>query len=443
MLLLPGLDPDWKTCPASFRAVCSVRVTNRRHFLGVLGAFGLGAVGVGGWKYWPEQGLINPCLSNLPRTAIHHPLMQSVWAGLDPAQVWDSHVHLAGGGDSSNGTWYSPDMDSLWHPLLRLQKLFYMNAACVNETPHKLDASYVARMLNLIESMPAGFKALLFAFDLFHDEAGKADKNRSIFYIPNQYAAQVAHAHPAAFEWAASIHPYRADCVEALQLAVREGARAVKWLPSAMGIDPLSSRCDLFYEALAAADVPIISHAGRELAVQGGNPDFGNPLRLRRAMDHGVRVVIAHCASDGDDQDIDEGPNGPRVRSYKLFARMMDEPRYADKLHADISALTQFNRAWALKAVLQRADWHPRLLNGSDYPLPGVMPLFSATDMANMGLLDPAAVPLLQEIRTHNPLLFDFSLKRLLRFEQHQFPSSVFETRRFFERKITRHQAIL
>ena len=160
-------------------------------------------------------------------------------------------------------------------------------------------------------------------------------------------------------------------------------------------------------------------------------------------MDHGVRVVIAHCASDGDDRDIDQGPNGPRVRSYKLFARMMDEPRYADKLHADISALTQFNRAWALKAVLQRADWHPRLLNGSDYPLPGVMPLFSATDMANMGLLDPAAVPLLQEIRTHNPLLFDFSLKRLLRFDQHQFPSSVFETRRFFERKITRHQGIL
>jgi len=113
----------------------------------------------------------------------------------------------------------------------------------------------------------------------------------------------------------------------------------------------------------------------------------------------------------------------------------MDEPRYADKLHGDISALTQLNRAWALKAVLQRADWHPRLLNGSDYPLPGIMPLFSVGDMADMGLLDPAAVPLLQEVRTHNPLLFDFALKRLLRAGQTQFPSSVFETRRFFERK--------
>lgn len=408
---------------------------NRRQFLGALGAFGLAGGAAGGWKYWPEQGWSNPCLADLPESVARHPLMQAVWAGLDPAQVWDCHVHLVGGGDPANGAWFSPAMDSLRHPLLRLQKSFYMDAGRVHESPGQLDASYVARMLDLVKGMRPGFKALLLAFDWFHDENGQPDRNRSIFHIPNRYAAQVAHAHPGAFEWAASIHPYRADCVEALQEAVQGGARAIKWLLSAMGINPLSPLCDRFYEALAAADLPIISHAGRELAVQGGDQDFGNPLRLRRAMDHGVRVVVAHCASDGDDQDTDRGANGPRVKSFELFARLMDEPPYADKLHADISALTQLNRSWALKAVLQRADWHPRLLNGSDYPLPGVMPLFSATDMANMGLLDSAAVPLLQEIRAHNPLLFDFALKRLLRFGQHRFPASVFETRRFFERK--------
>jgi mannonate dehydratase len=410
---------------------------NRRQFLHSVSAFGLVAGVAGGWKYWPEQGLINPCLADLPESVVHHPLMQSVWAGVDPAQVWDCHVHLVGVGDSGSGAWFSPSMDSLWHPLLRLQKLFYMNAGCVHEAPGQLDQSYVARMLNLVEGMRPGFKAMLFAFDWFHDENGLPDHNRSIFHIPDRYASQVAHHHPEAFEWVASIHPYRADGVDALQSALHDGARAVKWLPSAMGIDPLSPKCDRFYEALAAADMPIISHAGRELAVQGGNQDFGNPLRLRRAMDHGVRVVIAHCASDGDDQDIDQGENGPRVKSYTLFVRLMDEPRYKDKLYADISALTQFNRAWALTEVLQRDDWHSRLLNGSDYPLPGVMPLFSTTDMMNKGLLDASAVPVLQEIRSHNPLLFDFALKRLLRLGEHQFPPSVFETRRFFERKST------
>lgn len=408
---------------------------NRRQFLGALGVFGLADAAFGGWKYWPEQGFTNPCLSPLPESVTQHPLLQTIWTGLDPAQVWDCHVHLVGGGDPASEAWFSPNMDSTWHPLLKVQKKFYMNASCVDEAPGQLDRSYVARLLSLVEGMKPGFKTMLFAFDWFHDENGQPDRSRSIFHIPDHYAAQVAHRHPGAFEWAASIHPYRADCVKALQSAVSEGARAIKWLPPAMGIDPLSPRCDRFYAALASLDVPIISHAGRELAVQGGNPDFGNPLRLRRAMDHGVRVVIAHCASDGDDQDIDQGANGPRVRSYELFARLMDEPRYADKLFADISALTQFNRAWALKSVMQRKDWHPRLLNGSDYPLPGVMPLFSASDMADMGLLDPAAVPLLQAIRSHNPLLFDFALKRLLRLNQTQFPASVFETRRFFERK--------
>lgn len=396
---------------------------------------GLGAGGVGAWRYWPEQGWVNPCSGHLPDRLRDHPLLQEVWRGLDASQVWDGHVHLVGEGDGGDGAWISPAMDSLWHPVLRMQKAFYMNAACVKDVPGQLDRNYVARLTHLVEDMKPGFKVLLYAFDWYHDEHGRADRERSIFHIPNPYAAAVAHSHPESFEWAASIHPYRADCVDALHAAAQQGARAVKWLPSAMGIDPLSARCDRFYEALAASDMPIISHAGRELAVQGGNQDFGNPLRLRRALDHGVRVVVAHCASDGDDHDIDQGAKGPRVRSFTLFARLMDEPRYMGKLYADISALTQLNRMWALKSVLRRGDWHPRLLNGSDYPLPGIMPLFSVTDMLHRELLDPDAVPFLQAIRAHNSLLFDFSLKRLLRFEKTRFPSSVFETRRFFERK--------
>lgn len=62
----------------------------------------------------------------------------------------------------------------------------------------------------------------------------------------------------------------------------------------------------------------------------------------------------------------------------------------------------------------------------------GMMPLFLVVGMAEF---DPAAVPLLQDVRAHNPLLFDFALKRLLTEVQQQFPSGVFEARRFFERK--------
>ena len=211
----------------------------------------------------------------------------------------------------------------------------------------------------------------------------------------------------------------------------------MKWLPPAMGIDPSSPLCDRFYAALAAAGLPLISHAGDEKAVHGGDQQaFGNPLLLRRALDHGVRVVVAHCASLGSAVDLDQGESAPQVACFDLFARLMGEARYEKLLFADISALTQRNRSEEiLRVLIERSEWHPRLLNGSDYPLPGIVPLISPADFAARGLLPPSAVVVLELVRQHNPLLFDFVLKRHLSSRGQRFAPTIFETRAFFERK--------
>jgi mannonate dehydratase len=65
--------------------------------------------------------------------------------------------------------------------------------------------------------------------------------------------------------------------------------------------------------------------------------------------------------------------------------------------------------------VLERSDWHARLLHGSDYPLPGIGPLYSLGALVREQLLDPALLPPLNALRARNPLLFDFALKRSLR----------------------------
>ena len=181
--------------------------------------------------------------------------------------------------------------------------------------------------------------------------------------------------------------------------------------------------------------MPLITHSGLERAVISGySQDLGNPLRLRRALAAGVRVVVAHCASMGTDRDLDRGPGGPQVPSFELFARLMEDARYDGRLYGDISAMPQVNRALpALARIVERTDWHPRLLNGSDYPLPGVMPLFSVDYLLSIGLLPERAVPTLKTIRAHNPLLFDFVLKRHLRSNGKSLARSVFETRGFFE----------
>jgi len=412
----------------------------RRHFLLTAGMAGLGLAGLASWRFWPEQGLFNPCLAALPRELANHDLVQSAWAGLDPKQVWDCHAHLIGTGDSGSGAWINPAMESMINPLQFAQRLFYLNAGCVHEAPGQVDQSYIERMRNLLEGMQPGAKLMLFAFDYFHREDGTIDRHSSAFHVPNDYTRDTARSHPRYFEWVASIHPYRKDCVEALERAAAEGARAIKWLPAAQGMNPASPLCDRFFAALAKLGLPLITHAGEERAVHGGNMQhFGNPLLLRRALDHGVRAVVAHCGSMGQDRDIDKGENGPYVDSFDLFARLMDDPLYGPKLNGDISAVTQLNRAGpALKTLLERTDWHNRLLNGSDYPLPGVMPLFSVDYMVQLGLLSASAAPVLTEIRKHNPLLFDFVLKRHLASAGKSFASSVFATRPFFERRIAK-----
>lgn len=411
------------------------RKPHRRSFL--VAGMVAGGVVLSGVVTKHRGALFNNCRASLPQGGGIERLVHSAWAGIDPAQFLDCHVHLVGTGDSGSGIEVNPQMESLFHPLQYTQRLFYLNAGCVHDAPGRVDESYVERMQNLVDGLAPGARLLLFAFDRFHDTTGRADPALTSFYTPNAYARQIAARHPQYFAWAASIHPYRADCVEQLAAAVEGGALAVKWLPPAMGIDPSSAQCDRFYTALAAHGLPLISHAGEEKAVRGSDRQaFGNPLLLRRALDHGVRVVVAHCASLGEAVDLDRGANGPQLPCFALFSRMMGEARYEKLLYADISALTQRNRSIeVLQTLLERGEWQARLLNGSDYPLPGIVPLILPDEFAAHGMLAPTAVPLLEAIRQHNPLLFDFVLKRHLAWRGHRFPPAIFETRSFFERK--------
>lgn len=403
----------------------------RRAF--VLGAAGAAAAGGALAWLWPEQGLLNPCLGDMPQQLREHEQIAAAWEGIEPQRVWDCHVHLIGVGDSNRGPWIHPNMTSWAHPLDSAQRLVLLDASCADDRPAEVDARYVERVHSLADALPPGAKLILLAFDHTYTDQGRRDLDASAFHTPDRYAYAVARAHPQRFEWAASIHPYRADSVEALEWATEHGARLLKWLPAAMGIDPASARCDRFYAALARLDVPLLTHAGEEKTVQGAaEPALGNPLRLRRALEHGVRVIVAHCASLGHAVDLDRGPHGPPMASFDLFARMMDEPGSAGRLYGDISAVTQVNRASALPRIVERTDWHSRLLNGSDYPLPGVLPLISVRRLVDLGLLEATAASALLPVRAHNPLLFDFMLKRMLRVREARLAADVFHTRDFF-----------
>ena len=411
-------------------------MTSRRRFLAIAGLAGLaGAAGVLAWRARRSPGLINPCLGPLPDELAGHPLVREAWDGLDPALVWDSHVHLFGDGGPDSEAWFS-DRAGTWRwPVAETQRRVFLNAACL-EPGAGAGAEYLARLESLSAPFPAGFRMLLLAFDAYHDAQGVRQDGATQLYVANDYCARAAAAIPARFEWAASVHPYRPDAVAELERVHRLGARAVKWIPAAQGIDPGAPRCDPFYEALARLGLPLITHAGEERALTG-EQSLGNPLRLRRALEQGVRVVVAHCATMGRGRDLDAGPHGPWTDNFLLFARLMDVPEHAGRLYGDLSAVTQRARAGeALRRIIERGsaggDWEGRLVNGSDYPLPGILPLFSPDQLAAEGLLEPSAAAPLAAIRDHNPLLFDFVLKRTLRAGARRLSPRVFETRDFF-----------
>ena len=401
---------------------------NRRRFLGAAGA-GAAALAAG-CDYSLSGGLLNACHAGVPPHLRTHALVAAAWRDVDPHEVWDAHCHVFGNGDSGQGLWINPAMERIWSPLQYVQRLFYMNAGCAHDSPGRIDASVVDRLLNQCEAMPAGFRAMLFAFDWARDDAGNPVQERSTFFVPDAYAADLAQRHRDHFVWAASVHPYAPDARDRLDAAKARGARAVKWLPSAQNIDPASKRCDRFYDKLVELKLPLISHAGDERAVQGHGEHLGNPLLLRHPLDAGVQVVVAHCASLGMGRDLDRG--GELVANFELFGRLMDEPRPRANLRGDISAVTQGNRMDVVEVLLARRDWHPRLVNGSDYPLPGILPLVSLPALVARGLLDPGAAAPLTELRNHNTLLFDFVLKRSLARDGAGFAPAVFATRPFF-----------
>lgn len=402
----------------------------RRVLLGAAAA----SLGLTGFDLSLRDGLLNKCLGPLPAALRDDPRVRAAWQGLDAAKVWDTHIHVFGDGDSGSGLWFNPRMSQLWRPVEYLRRKVYINASCIDDRPGHIDVSFMAQLLAQAEGMDPGFKAMLFAFDWARDEAGAPLREVSTYYAGDEYIAALAAQHPQRFEWVASVHPYDPRALDRLDAAVAQGARAIKWLPSAQNIDPASPRCDAFYARLAALKLPLITHAGEEQAVVGFGEHLGNPMRLRRPLDAGVRVVVAHCASLGHAEELDAKVKSGQPSNFELFTQLMDEPRWRAHLFGDISAVVQANRIDVIPTLLSRREWQGRLLNGSDYPLPGVVPLIDLRKLVARGLLQAEMVEPLLALRQHNVLLFDFVLKRSLALGGHRFAPQVFETAPFFAR---------
>ncbi|MGZ9129699.1 MAG: amidohydrolase family protein [Candidatus Binatia bacterium] len=344
-------------------------------------------------------------------------LIDQAFDGIDPGRLVDFHTHVIAIGTSVKDAFINSKMRSGIN-LERFKFLIYASASDIKNIDNT-DQEYVNRLVLLARANKRQGKYRILAFDKHYRPDGTVDLTKTTMYVPNDYVVELARQYADVFLPVISLHPYRRDAIDELDRWSQAGVKYIKWLPNAMGMDPANNAIEPFYRKMKAHNMILLSHGGEELAVDAAeDQELGNPLRLRKPLDMGIRVIIAHAASLGSCADLDngQGNNAKQANCFDLFLRLMEEAKYRGLLFGEVSAMLQFNRMPVpFSTLLKRQDLHPRLVNGSDYPLPAINALIRTRSLASDGFITGEERTALNEIYDYNPLLFDFVLKRTMR----------------------------
>ena len=268
------------------------------------------------------------------------------------AKILDMHCHIAGIGAGGSGCFVSQKLRNNFRFGIYL-KAFGVTLSDAEEQGDQLLMERLAKGIG--ESQRVG-GAIILAMDGVIDADGRLDRERTEFYIPNEYVSAETAKHPN-LHFGASINPHRHDALKRLQWAKDNGALLVKWLPSIQFIDPADPAHEPFYRKLAEMKLSLLTHAGQERSFTHARDELADPVRLRLPLSLGVMVIVAHVASTGENEgqeDID-----------RLIGMLGEYPN----LYADISSMTQLNKLGYLRQSITEKQLQGRLLYGSDFPL--------------------------------------------------------------------------
>ncbi len=344
-------------------------------------------------------------------------LIDQAFDGIDPARLVDFHTHVVATGTSVKDAFVNSKMRSGIN-LERFKFLIYASAAGVKNIDNA-DQEYLTRLVRLARATKRQGRYRILGFDKHYKPDGSVDLTKTNMYVPNDYVIELARQYADVFLPVISLHPYRRDALEELDKWANAGVKYIKWLPNAMGMDPANRAIEPFYRKMKEHKMILLSHGGEEQAVQAEeDQELGNPLPTAQTTGHGHP---RHYRSRGQSRQLRRPRQRPRrqckkANCFDLFLRLMDEAKYRGLLFGEISAMLQFNRMpGPFSTLLKRQDLHPRLVNGSDYPLPAINALIRTRSLASDGFITSEERSALNEIYDYNPLLFDFVLKRTMR----------------------------
>ena len=148
---------------------------------------------------------------------------------------------MVGLGTNNSGMSVNRKMLSWLYPLHRLRTAVYMSGANVTDRS-QADQQYADRLVNLIRNIEGGGKGHILAFDHHYNPDGTINQEKTNFYTPNEWVFSLVDKYPDVFAPTISVHPYRPDALAELEKWAKRGARFVKWLPNAHGMNAAEDR---------------------------------------------------------------------------------------------------------------------------------------------------------------------------------------------------------
>lgn len=279
-------------------------------------------------------------------------------------EIIDVHIHFGAPQDTESGCYWSEEFEN--------GVAFFAFRLMVYGLFRKVDLKHIKKhMLRVITKSKHVDKSVLLAMDQVYDEDGNVhDQNspgvKTHLYVPNRYLANLARENDRIL-FGASVHPYRPDWENELQYCLDNKAVLCKWVPSSQQIDLMHTKCEAFYNKLAANNLPLLCHVGPEAAIppyDEGSQKLNDPKLLEKALGAGVTVIAAHAA-------LPLLP--PPFQSEQPYLDLVDLFREGEskgwKLYADLSAINLGPRGQYIDRL--KNDIPPnRLIFGSDYPIP-------------------------------------------------------------------------
>lgn len=218
--------------------------------------------------------------------------------------------------------------------------------------------TYMAKLDGEIGKSRYVEKGVVFGLDGVYDSGGRLDERATRFMVTNDRVLALLEGRESLL-FGASINPARSDAIDELDRLAALGARLVKVLPNSQGFDPAGKSFIPFYRKLAELGLPLLAHSGDEFALPVFDQSFGDPARLRTALDEGATVISAHGGSRG-------------IFVFEKYLPTVTEMAASyERYYVDTSALTLPTRALALMRISRmEGPLREKLLFGTDYPIP-------------------------------------------------------------------------